>query len=197
MIILFNTLEKSSLEMNKMWYKNDLAKKRWNSLTNLERQCVKDEFDNILLKDMKKFTDPCKEPEEKCQTFCNNSKILEKQIHLNKKFKDLILYSSHPTDVTIKGSQLLPFCSVGHRTDRFEQNVAQGFIHLPNTTDIYEFCTNSYQRITDIGICTTISFKEVILNFRIKVKSVFILEYMAYLNTIFDNVKFCFISCFW
>ena len=164
MLILFNFIEKSTKMENKMWYKNYLNKKRWNSLSDLERQCVNDEIDTSLYNMRVKFTDPCKEPQEKCQIFCKNSKILEKHIHSNKKIKDLILYSSHPTDVTVKGSQLLPFCSVGHGTDRFEQDVAQGFIHLPNDTDIYEFCTNLYQRMTDIGICTTVSFKEVIVN---------------------------------
>ena len=148
---------------SKIWYKNKQTRDRWNSLSDLERKCVNDEFNNILYGIRDKFTDPCKEPEEKCKRFCKNSMILEKHIHSNKKLKDLILYINHPTDVTVKGSQLQPFCYVGHGTDRFEQEVSKGSIPLSNNTDVYEFCTSSYQRITDIGICTTSSFKEVIM----------------------------------
>ena len=145
----------------KMWYKNGLNRKRWHSLSDLERQCVYDVFDTIQHGMMDNFTDPCKELTEKCKIFCKNSKILEKHIHLNKNLQNLILYISHPTDVTVKGSQFIPFCSVGYETDRFEYEVSKGSMPLSNITDIYEFCTNSYQRIKDIGICTTTSFKKV------------------------------------
>ena len=146
---------------NKVWYKN--FRERWNSLSGLESQCVSDEFYTILY-GMKvyKYTDPCKELKQKCKTFCKNSKILEKHIHSNKKLKDLILYISHPTDVTVKGSQLLPFCSVGYQTDKFEREVLKGSVSLTNISHVYGFCRSSYQRITDIGICTTVSFKKVI-----------------------------------
>ena len=144
-----------------MWYRNYLNKKRWNSLSDLERQCVHDEIATSLYNMRVNFTDPCKEPQEKCKRFCKNSKILENHIHSNKKLKDLILYINHPTNVTVKGSQLQPFCYVGHGTDKFEQEMSKGSIPLSNNTDIYEFCTDSFQRLTDIGICTTTSFKKV------------------------------------
>ena len=131
----------------------------------MERQCVNDEFYTILQDIKEKFIDPCQEPTEKCKTFCKNSKILEDHIHSNKNLKDLILYISHPTDVTVKGSQLQPFCSVGSETEKFEQEVSKGSILLSNITNVYKFCTSSYQRITDIGICTTVSFKEVFFLF--------------------------------
>ena len=161
MLILHYFLEKLSIMKNELWYTNGVSRKRWNSLSNFERQCVNDEFSKSLYGLKDKFTDPCKKPEEKCIQFCKNSMILEKHMHTNRKLKDLILYISHPTDVTVKGSQLQPFCSVGNETDRFEQKVSKGSIPLANYTKVYEFCTDSYQRMTDIGICTTVGFKEV------------------------------------
>ena len=158
---MINFIEKSSLKVNKIWYKSDI-RERWNSLSDMERQCVNSAF-GIKLYGMKdRFTDPCKEPEGRCKEFCKNSKILEKHLHSNKKLNDLVLYISHPTDVTVKGSQLQPFCSVGYETDEFEQKVLWRSVYQhENYSTEYEFCTSSYQRITDIGICTTTSFKEV------------------------------------
>ena len=161
MLILFNFLEKSYVTEKKIWYMKGLSRERWNSLSHLEMQCIYDNLGIILYGIMDNFIDPCRDPEEKCKKLCNNSMILKKHIHSNKKLKDLILYISHPTDITVKGSQLLPFCSVGHETKIFEQEVSKGSLPLSNNTDTYEYCTSSYQRITDIGICTTISFKEV------------------------------------
>ena len=143
-----------------MWYKSDI-KKRWNSLSDLERQCVNDEFSAILYNLEENFKDPCNEPEEKCKKFCKNSRILEKHIRSNKKLKNLILYINHPTDVSVKGSKLIPFCSIGYETQKFEQRVWKRSMYHTNHSEDYEFCSSSFQRITDIGICTTTSFKEV------------------------------------
>ena len=114
MLTLLNSIDKSSVMRNKMWYKNYKPNIKWNSLSKLERQCINDEFYTMLYGMREKFTDPCKEPVEKCLSFCKNSKISEKHMYSNKRLTNLLLYISHPTNVTVKGSQLLPFCSVGN-----------------------------------------------------------------------------------
>ena len=164
-VILFNFIEKSFQLENKLWYKKEMNKLRWNSLSDFESKCINDEFYNILKGMKTKFTDPCKKPKEKCKRFCKNSKILEKHIHSNKKLEDLIHYMSHPTDVSVKGSQFQPFCYVGYETDEFEQEVVRRSTYLyANYSKEYKFCNSSYQRITDIGVCTTTNFKEVHVN---------------------------------
>ena len=139
----------------------------WRSLSSLERQCINDEFSNVLPEIKHQFIDPCKELKDHCKSFCKNSKIFENHIDSNQMLQDLVLDISHPTShVTEKGLRLVPFCFTSHDTERFIHIIKKGSISLTNSSLSYEFCKSTYQRITDLGVCTTIDFKKVkLLNF--------------------------------
>ena len=133
----------------------------WRSLSYHERQCINDEFSNVLALIKQQFLDPCKNPKDYCTSFCKNSKILGNHINSNKMLQELVLQINHPTHVAEKGLKLVPFCFAGHETLNFIQIIKQGTISLTNSSKSYVFCKSSYQRITDLGVCTTIDFKEV------------------------------------
>ncbi len=147
--------KRTFLDNETLWYK--LESKKWNSLDSEERKCINTEYENILRSFNKhEYRNPCSTGIGMCENFCKNSRILEDHIHSNNELKKLLMYISHPTPTVKSHTKLLPFCFTGSEAENFNKELTE----LDITMLDYEYCTQSFQRLTDIGICTTINVKE-------------------------------------
>ena len=81
---------------------------------------------------------------------------MEDQIHTNHELKKLIMYISHPYQTVKSHTKLVPFCFTGYEAEKFNKELID--VNITNLN--YEFCNESFQRLTDIGICTTFNVKE-------------------------------------
>ena len=134
----------------------------WHSLRTDEKKCIKREF-QIVQENLSnsKYIEPCKNVTEQCTKFCQNSRLLQKHLKKNTQLKKLLKYMSHPTEFQYSSSPVIPFCYQGSEIESLQSD----FLEAYNRSDPsygYNFCENVQQRWTDVGLCTTINYPQVI-----------------------------------
>ncbi len=145
-------------DKDEFWSSHRYDPQNWQSLDPSENNCLITEYSNVLSKKFGTgYVDPCAKPSPLCEKFCRNSKIFAKHILSNQNLQNVIYQFSHPTETDRKGNKLVPFCYGGDETEQFNSAVA--FRNFNLTTE-YDFCKHATQRITDIGVCTTVDFQD-------------------------------------
>ena len=136
----------------------------WFSLHIDEQRCINNEFRSLIRSNDINYTDPCKNPSKTCEKFCENSKLIQKHLRGNGELTKLFHYMSHPPNYhSGNTSWLVPFCYQGDQVDKWQKNVRHslGNLNLDSTLYGYDFCNSGKLEMTDIGMCTTIKYKEV------------------------------------
>ena len=108
------------------------------------------------------YINPCANPSNVCTKFCKNLVIMQKHMK-NPEIQQLMRYMSHPSQFQKGGtSWTVPFCFQGSEVDtiRFamQTNDQSMTRNLSQQHYGYTFCPHVRQRVTDIGLCSTIEY---------------------------------------
>ena len=134
----------------------------WHSLKTDEKLCIQTEFP-ILQQNLhaSTYVEPCNNATKQCAKFCENSRLFLKQLKQNTQLKKLLKYMSHPTEFQHSSSPVVPFCYQGSEIKSMQSNFLEDYNRSdPNYG--YTFCNNAKHRWTDVGLCTTIQYPQVL-----------------------------------
>lgn len=113
------------------------------------------------------FQNPCQSPASNCKHFCKNLALVQKHLR-DPMIQKLLRYMSHPARFdSVSRSWTIPFCFQGNELEQFQSSLKayrKGYhanaTHKPAYG--YEFCTHVKQTLTDIGLCTTLKYDNMV-----------------------------------